>query len=680
MNYWSRLLGAVFAILLVGCQPLIVPPEATPVAPAPTVSTPAATQPSQEIVDQLYQDPQGRFTVPIPTNWTAQMVDDYAVLSSPQDQIHVYIVTVPGEDVEAALTEAWNAIDPTFALAVANVAEVPLQTGAERTLLVTYDAGAQSDEYVQAVGLLYEGVVYALLVRGELVALEQRAAQINIILTGFTIAGIEEIDLAGVEPLPVDETIIAQLESYINDALVQFGIPGAAVSIVQGDDLVYAEGFGIQALGSDEPVTPETLFMIGSTGKTMTTMMMATLVDDGLMDWDTPVVEVLPQFAVADPVLTEQITMRNLVCACTGVPRRDLELFFDADGKTAEDVIESLETFEFFTDFGEAFQYSNQLVATAGYAAAAAAGGEYGNLYDRYVEEMNERVFEPTGMVSTTIPFTEVTATDNYALPHYVTPDFTYAELSLELERFVIPVAPAGAPWSNVLDMGRYLITELNAGVAPDGTRIVSAAALATTWEPQIGVTAQASYGLGWFVDEYKGQLLLHHGGNTVGFTSDLAFLPEADLGISILTNGGMSNFFNEAVRQRLFELVFAQESEAAAQAELLYTYRRNEILGSLENLQEIDPATVEPYLGRYTNPALGEIELRLEDGSFLLDAGRFATELRAQPDETGAIESYVTYSPPFIGLPVQLAENEAGETTVVLGTGTTEYEFTPVE
>ena len=110
--------------------------------------------------------------------------------------------------------------------------------------------------------------------------------------------------------------------------------------------------------------------LIGSTTKTMTTLLMAQMVDEGVMTWDTLVTEVLPSFAVADPAITEAITMENLVCACTGVPRRDLELVFNSDELSAEEVVESLETFRFFTDFGEAFQYSNQMVATAGYLTA----------------------------------------------------------------------------------------------------------------------------------------------------------------------------------------------------------------------------------------------------------------------------------------------------------------------
>lgn len=146
------------------------------------------------------------------------------------------------------------------------------------------------------------------------------------------------------------------------------------VAVVQGGEVRLLRGFGIRALGSDAPVTPDTRLMIGSVGKTMTTLLMARLVEEGRLSWDQPVRSVLPGFAVADPELSETITVQNLVCACSGVPRRDMEFLFNAETLDAEAVIASLAGFEFFTGFGEAFQYSNQLVATGGWVAAAADG------------------------------------------------------------------------------------------------------------------------------------------------------------------------------------------------------------------------------------------------------------------------------------------------------------------
>jgi CubicO group peptidase (beta-lactamase class C family) len=672
MPHPYRLLSLLLLILLAGCQPI------RPVAPTDGTAAPAAPiAPSQDAAGQFYEDPAGRFSVPIPTNWRAETVGDYVRLTSPQAEIEVYILALPGDDAEAAIAQAWITVDPAFALEPEEIMDVPVTGGLEQIVSINYNTGEESQEIVAALGERYQGMVYALLFRGDLLAVQQRSAQLQIIQTGFTIAGREEADLAGVEPLPLTDERLAEFESYIAEAMERFAVPGAAVAIVQGDEIVYAQGFGVREAGGSDPMTPETLMMIGSTGKSMTTMMMATLVDEGLMTWDTPVQEVLPEFAVADPELSRQITMRNLVCACTGVPRRDLELFFNADELSAEDIVASLQTFEFFTEFGEAFQYSNQLVATGGYAAAAAAGGEYGNLYERYVQEMQDRIFTPIGMISTTLSFADVEASSNYAQPHGLSVDFTLTPIPLELERIVTPVAPAGAPWSNVLDMGRYLITELNQGVAPDGTRVVSAENLAVTWEPQVPVSANSSYGLGWFIDEYKGQPMIQHGGNTLGFTSDLAFLPEADLGISILTNGQYTDYFTEAVRYRLLELVFDQPQEVDAQAAFAYQAMRQSFTEPISDTVAVDPGVVEPYVGRYTNAALGDVDVRLEGDQLIFDVGEFALELRAVPDETGAVEQYITYGPPLIGVTVRFEESATGEPTLRFGEGVVEYIFT---
>jgi CubicO group peptidase (beta-lactamase class C family) len=391
------------------------------------------------------------------------------------------------------------------------------------------------------------------------------------------------------------------------------------------------------------------------------------------MSWDTPVVEILPSFAVADPDLTEDITVRHLVCACTGVPRRDLEMIFNTDELTAEGIVESLATFEFFTDFGEAFQYSNQMVATGGYVAALAAGGEYGQLGEAYVAQMQERVLDPIGMDSSTFSFESVRVNPNQAVPHSRSRDGAFVPLPLDQERFVVPCAPAGALWSNVLDMSRYLITELNRGIAPDGTRVVSEENLAVTWEPQVAITADMDYGLGWIVQDYKGLRLLHHGGNTVGFSSDLAFLPEAGLGIVVLTNQRVS-LLPEAVRFRLFELLFQLESEYDEQAEFART-----MMGKVhaEIVSEfvgggIAAEEVAPYLGQYSNDALGPIWIEREsDGRVYLDVGEFRVELCAL--KSGG---YSVCEGLFLGTPLEPDEDESGNPTIALGTGVNEYVF----
>ncbi len=694
MNHWQRVRiissWSFVYVLLFACSSLgqepeeeavsEVEPQASPTVQEEPEAAADALDPLSTEVEAVYEDPSGLFSVPILTNWTAESADGYGILHGPDNKITVYVLAAEGDDVEAAIPEAWALADPEFGQPIADVVEPPATGGVEKFVVITYDNTADETKFAQAIGQLHDGVVYTLLFQGDPTAFQKRAAQISVIFSGFNISALEEIDLTGVEPLPLTDDLLAELEDYIVDAMERLGVPGAAVAIVQGDEVVYAQGFGVRERGKDDPVTPETLMMIGSTTKTMTTMMMATLVDEGLIEWDTPVINILPTFAVADPELTQTITMRNLVCACTGVPRRDFEIIFNYNDLSAEGIIESLADFESFTDFGEAFQYSNQMVATGGYVAALAAGGEYGDLYDDYVATMQERILTPIGMTHSTFSVEEVQTSGNYAIPHSRNLAFEYDPLPLSFEEWFRPIAPSAFLWSNVLDMGRYVITELNEGVAPDGTEVVSTKNLAITWEPQVAISSEASYGLGWIVDEYKGLRVLGHGGNTTGFTSDLAFLPEADLGISVLTNQSGS-FLNQAIRFRLLELLYQQEPEYDVQVRFAIDRAQEAVAEVVEQLKDsADPDAVTPYVGRFTNKALGEITVELRDGMLILDAGEFQVELRPQVDEDGEVVVYQVVTTGVALLGFEFTEDADGNPTIVHGRGVAEYTFEKVQ
>lgn len=628
--------------------------------------------------EDLYVDPLGRYSIPIPTGWTVAGDEDLAVMTDPEQGIRLGIVLIESVEVEAAVVEAWGKLDPSFDREPYQVLELPTDENYERSVLFNYDGG---ERVYQAAVLVHDGVSYILLVDADLGALQRRAAQVQIVSTGLKITGIEETDLTGASLRPVAE-IEADLDAFIEENLQAFGVPGAAVAIVQDGEVVYLKGFGVKEAGGQEPITPDTHMMIGSVGKTMTTMLMAALVDEGLLDWEAPVVSVLPEFAVADPELSETMAVRHLVCACTGVPRRDLELAFNYGRMTAEDIVASLSTFEFFTGFGEAFQYSNQLVATGGYVAAAADGAPYGDLYDGYASSLSARVLGPIGMVRTTLDIDEVVARGDYATPHYMdlhTGD--YMPLDVDAERLLTPVAPAGSHWSTARDMARYLLTQLNRGVTPDGTRVVSTENLDATWTPQVPMSASESYGLGWMTGEYKGVRVIHHGGNTLGFTADLAFLPEAGIGIVVLTNAQGSNPFNVAVRTRLLELVYGVDNEVEKGIEFILE-QTEMALAELQSVMrdELDEDAVEPFTGRYTNDALGEILVTLQDGRLVMDVGEFRTELRPVVDREGEPDGYIAVSAQFSGLPVKLDHDDDGEPFVKIGTGAISYTFVRAE
>jgi CubicO group peptidase (beta-lactamase class C family) len=658
---WSLIVTWLFA----ACQPIVAPPS--------------AVRHEEQRETESYSDPNGRFRVPVPTNWRAVAEEGYSALYSPGERIEIYIVVLEGVGLEEAVSVAWAIVDPIFTLTPSGMEEAPSRPGASRTLYYDYETGA--DQIIVAAAEAADERSYVTLLRGEARAMQERSAQVNIILRGLTLEGVAEVDLRGVMPQQLTEERLAALRAYVEEALVRFDVPGAAVAVVQGDEVLMAEGFGVRERGGDAPVTPQSHMMIGSVAKTMTTMLMAQLVDKELMAWDTPVQAIVPQFAVADPILSAQMTVRNLVCACSGVPRRDLEFFFNANEMTAERVIDSLRTFDFFTSFGEAFQYSNQLVAAGGWVAAAAAGGQYGDLDQAYLDLVESEIFAEIGMTATTFSIDEVMATGNYALPHRLSTTGARVPLPVDADRLLLGIAPAGAAWSTVEDMALYLLTQMNQGITPEGKRVVSARNLAETWQPQVQIDATASYGLGWFVDSYKGQPMLHHGGATSGFTTDLAFLPEAELGIVVMSNGRLANSFTQAIRFRLWELAFEQAHEFDAQAIFTHAQTMEFALAPVVGAVAVEPEWVTPYVGRYSNPDLGEVILKLEGESLILDSGELVMEVLAVVDTTGAPQGYVinSYIGPVLGIAVQLTHDATDDPLLTLVKGTDEYTFTSI-
>ena len=274
----------------------------------------------------------------------------------------------------------------------------------------------------------------------------------------------------------------------------------------------------------------------------------------------------------------------------------------------------------------------------------------------------------------------EAAASPNHASSHARTADGVVAVQPLAVEALLEPVAPSGLAWSNVDDMASYLLTLLADGVAPDGERVVSAASLGETWLPQVPVSSDVSYGLGWFVDSYKSQPMIQHSGNTIGFTADIAFLPEADLGIVVLSNRSLSNLFNESIRYRAFELAFGLELEGEDYIDFALEQQNEAIaqygaaIGDAPNA-----AAVAPFLGDYTSPRFGRVRLTYQDGRLLFDAGEFQGEVRPLTGESARTASHVLIDGPVIGLLLNLREdNEQPVLEVIDQISLEVYPFSP--
>jgi CubicO group peptidase (beta-lactamase class C family) len=632
---------------------------------------------------ETYTEPGGRWSAPLPTNWTAEEIDEDTVLfNSPEGDFKVYILVTEAGDDEEIAAESWARVQPDFDLEydesdVLVIEDEVLLGEYDAGSLITYADGRGADgAVVQAAMSTYNGVTYVTLIDTNITALQRRAAQFQTLASGFLPTDMAEDDLSDTEIAEFDGAFFDALTAFADDTLVKLEANGVSLAVVRDGEVVYSTGIG-QTAEDGAPVTAGTRMMIGSTTKTMTTLLMAQAVDEGVITWDTPVIEVDPNFAVASDEITQQLTMANLVCACTGVPRRDYEMIYNGD-LTADDILGQLRTFRFFTDFGEAFQYSNQLVAAGGYETARALDPDTEDLFAAYDAQMQARIFEPVGMTRTTFDFDVVEADADHAIP-YGGGLLDAVELPLDAERFLLAVAPAGALWSTADDMGRYLATVSMGGVTPEGERIVSEENLLHTQQPGVAIDANTSYGLGWILGEYKGIPLHSHDGNTLGFSSSMSYMPEQGIGIVVLVNR-QGSAIPTLVMQRFYELAFGTE-ESDAEGLLAYLVaQQEEALAEAEGKFEetIDVEVIEPYLGTFANDVLGTITLAQdEDGTVTYDAGEFVSEVWVSADENTGDITYLLAEPPLAGERVQLTTAEDGTPTITIGVGLTEYVFT---
>src|SRR5262249_10910431 len=172
---------------------------------------------------------------------------------------------------------------------------------------------------------------------------------------------------AGKTANKLDDARIATLGKLVEDGQKALDVPGVGLGIVQDGKVVFAGGFGVKALGKPGKPTADTLFMIASNTKAMTTLLLANLVDAKKLAWATPVTTLFPSFKLGSAETTSRVLVKHLICACTGMPRQDLEWLFQFGGLTPKGALAQLGTMEPTSKFGELFQYSNPMAAAAGY-------------------------------------------------------------------------------------------------------------------------------------------------------------------------------------------------------------------------------------------------------------------------------------------------------------------------
>jgi len=584
-----------------------------------------------------------------PAGWSIAVRGNATVLEAPEGGSYIALVDVEAKDADSARAAAWSAYKPQATWPLKATTPVADRDGWTNRAAYSYQTSPNERRDVDVNVRRANGVWTVAIADIDQAVGEKRGAQVALIFGKLLPKGYQRESFAGRKANPLDAARIAELGRFVETAMKLTNVPGVSVGLYQNGNVVFAGGFGVRELGKPAKVDARTRYMIASNTKALATLMLARLVADGKISWDTPAASLLPSFKLGDADTTSKVLVKHLICACTGMPRQDLEWLLEFQDLTPEGAMKVLATMRPTSGFGELFQYSNPMAAAAGYIGGHVVypESELGMAYDR---AMQTYVFDPLGMSDTTHDFATAQA-GNAAVAHAPDADGRMSLAEGRANLSIVPVRPAGGAWSTVHDVMAYVAMELAEGKLANGRQYIAKDALLARRAPQVAMGIDATYGMGLMVDTVYGTSVVHHGGDMIGFHSDMMWLPEHGVGAVILTNGDPGWIIRTAFRRKLLEVLFDGKQEADGQITAQAKAYFDEMAAERKLLAiPADAAASGLLAARYSNAALGEVAVGRKGGAVIFDFGEFSSEVgsRVNPDGT---TSFITVVPGFNGL-----------------------------
>jgi CubicO group peptidase (beta-lactamase class C family)/D-alanyl-D-alanine dipeptidase len=412
-------------------------------------------------------------------------------------------------------------------------------------------------------------------------------------------------DIPALDPY---QEVATALETMIEREREQKDLQALSIALVDGDEVVWARGFGEQAPGV--PATAETVYRVGSVSKMFTDMAVMQLVEAGTLDLDEPVQDYVPEFAPDNPAGTP-ITLRQLMSHRAGIIREPpAGHYFDDTGTDLATTVRSLEATPQIYAPGTRTKYSNAGIAVVGYALETTQGRPFAD----YVKES---VLEPLGMDrSAFVPERELMGDLADAWM------WGFDRDDFPAPTFELGMAPAGSMYSTVLDLSRFMSAAFRGGVGEDGP-VLAPETLEAMWQPQFvdtGVTT--GYGFGFAVEEWNGRRHLGHGGAIYGFSTQLSMLPDDGLGVAVVSAVDGTNTVVDRIAEAALELMLAARAGESLPMEVT------------RGTEPIDPALARELEGWYGE---GRFALELDERNgrlFVIPArGGAVTEVRTRGD-----------------------------------------------
>lgn len=417
------------------------------------------------------------------------------------------------------------------------------------------------------------------------------------------------------------------MDSYIRAALKKWEVPGVAIAVVKDGETVLARGYGVCEIGKDRKVSADTAFDLASAAKPFLAASVAMLVEEGKLHWDDPVVKHLPDFELADPYLTEHLTLRDLLCHRTGLRRADL--LAESAGFDTGVIMRRLKYLEPIAELRTRYIYNNHMYTVLGEVVARVSGQPWQQFAAR-------RIFQPLKMKSTT--------PDPAAIPP--------GRLALRHWRSDVGIAsrPAGKSiYSTVRDTANWLKLQLAEG-AHGNQRLLKAETVREMQSLQFSIPIKSGpqqniyaaqffgSGFGWNVQDYRGRKVVSHGGS---WGAMVAMMPEEKLGVVVLSNLDVE-YLAALLMYDVFDAYLVGPKTAWNPEKWEATWLRNEPVGAaywprdkakakLEKMRT--PGTkpslpLEKYAGAFDSKLYGRLRVRHQGGRLAVTFGQFTTEL----------------------------------------------------
>lgn len=611
-----------------------------------------------------------------PRDWTVRRDPQALVLVAPEGDMKVALLDLKAADATAAIKEAWARYRPDEKHALRIMTARSAREGWDEKQVADYDTTPNERLVIEVVAARRGEDWTVMIIDGSEQAAEKRGAALGLLGKSLRPSGYVPESFAGRTPHPLDAARIAQLRDFLQQAIKDAQIPGAGFAVMEQGRIVYEGGVGVRELGKPTPVDEHTLFMAASNTKGMSTLLLSTLADEGKLRWDQPVIELYPSFRLGDDATTRQVQVHHLVCACTGLPRQDMEWLFEYKNTTPAQSIGMLATNKPTSGFGEVFQYNNLMASAAGYI-----GGhliypklELGKAYDK---AMSERIFQPLGMNDTTFDMARALR-GNHASPHGRDLYNKTVVMQMNINYAVVPHRPAGGAWTSAHDFIRYVQLEALQGKLPDGRQLVSAANILKRREPQVAEGEDAFYGMGLSTEKAWGVPVVSHGGSLDGYKSNFYLLPETGTGVVLLTNSEDGYRLLRPTLRRLLEVLYDGKPEAQEDVRVAMQRDRAE-RDDVRSRQTLPvPADAMALLGgSYRSPELGRLTVRRVGKDVVFDVDEWKSPVGARHNDDGST-SFTMISPSMVGLEL-VADKRDGKRALVLRDSQHEYVFEEV-